>query len=808
MLQDLRFAFRLIARDRWYTAIAVFALALGIGINATVFTISSAALFRGLPFHDAHRLYTLAWQGRSDSRLNISYAELQDWRAGTRAFAGLAAFGNTNINISGDGVVPEQARGSRLTANAFGVLGQQPLLGRDFAPGEDRKGAEPVVIIGHRIWTTRYGGDPSVLGKSVRLNGQPATIVGVMPEGMKFPTNAELWIPFVPTEAQERRNARPLLAFGRLRDGATIEQARAEMNGIAQRLAAEYPDTNKELTGVRVETFTSRFVGGNARVVFTVMLGAVAFVLLIACANVANLQLSRSADRASEIAVRIALGATRGRILRQLLLESVVLGFMGGAIGLLIALAAVPVFDAAVQDTGKPYWINFAVDYLIVGYVAAICVATGIVFGLAPALHVSRTNINDVLKEGGRGTAGRARTRWLTGTMVVVELALTIVLLAGAGLMIRSFLKLYSLDVGFETDRLMAMRLSLPDTKYATPEARRAFFERLEPRLASIAGVEAAALTTNVPPFGSSDRTFEIDGRPPRGAQEPPLTVSAVVITPAFFDVIGVRVLQGRTFTTTDGAPGAENVVINERMAARFFPGADPVGRRLRFVSREPEPGQPPPVWRTVVGIVSSVRHNSPQDAEPDRVVYAPYRQEAPGFASVLVRSRLPPGSVMDAVRREVQAIDQDQPVFTVQTLDEMLAESRWPYRVFGTLFVVFAIVALVLSSVGLYGVMAYSVTQRTQEIGVRMALGARSGDVSWLVLRRGLLQLAIGVTLGLAGAFAVSRVMRRLLVQVTPTDPVTFVAITTLVTVVAITACVLPARRASRVDPVVALRG
>ena len=807
MLQDLRFAFRLIAKDRWYTTAAVVALALGIGVNATVFTLSSAALFRGLPFHDSHRLYMLSWQGKQGSRSNVSHAELQDWRAQVRTFTGLAAFSDSPMNISGDEAVPEQVRGSRLTANAFGVLGQPPLLGRDFTPDDERKGAETAVIIAYTMWNNRYGRSPAVVGKSIRLNGQPATIVGVMPDGMKFPRNAELWVPFIPTESQERRNSRPLNVFGRLRDDSSVEQARTEMNGIAQRLAAAYPDTNKELTAVRVETFTERFVGGNARVVFTVMLGAVAFVLLIACANVANLQLSRAADRAPEIAVRVALGATRLRVLRQLLLESVVLGVMGGAIGLLIAVVGVPIFDAAVQDPGKPYWIIFRVDYIVVAYVAAICVLTGIIFGLAPALHVARTNINDVLKEGGRGTAGRRRARWLTGTMVVVELALTIVLLAGAGLMIRSFMNLYTIDLGFKTDQLMVMRLNLPESKYATPEARRAFFERLEPRLRAIAGVDGLALTANVPPFGSWQRSFEIDGRPAPKNEEEQLSVSTVTITPGFFDALRMPVLRGRAFDAKDGAPGMENVIINERTAARYFPGEDPIGKRIKFIHREPPRDQPPPMWRTIVGIVPSIRHNSPQDPEPEAVLYLPYRQEGLGFASVLVRSQLPPGSVMAAVRREVQAIDPDQPVFTIQTLNGMLADSRWPYRVFGTLFVIFAVVALVLSAVGLYGVMAYSVTQRKQEIGVRMALGADGGQVSWLVLKRGLVQLAIGLTIGIGGAFALSRVMGRLLVQVTPTDPITFGAISIIVTVVAISACLLPARRAARVDPLVALR-
>ena len=814
MLRDLRFTFRLIAKDRWFSAAAIVALALGIGVNAIGFTIVNAAFLRGLPIEDSDQFYMLTWQGRAGRR-NASPADLQDWRAQSRTFAGLAAFRNDGMNLSDGRALPEQVRGTRLTANTFGLIGQPPLLGRDFAPGDDRHGAEPVVILGYNLWKSRYGGDPDVLGTALRLDGQPATIIGVMPDSMRFPDNTDVWTPFIPTDAQKARDARILSVFGRLRDGTSQVEAVTELNGIAQQLAVAYPEIYKNVAGVRVETFTERYVGGPARIVFLVMMGAVCFVLLIACANVANLMLSRAAHRAREIAVRIAMGATRWRVVRQLLLESVVFGFIGGSLGLLLATAGVHVLDAAVQDPDKPYWITFTVDYVVFGYVAAICVLTGILFGLAPALHVSKTNINDVLKEGGRGSVGTRRARWFSGTMVVVELALTIVLLAGAGLMIRSFMKLYTLDIGIRTDHLMTMRMQLPDPKYATPEARRGFYDRVEPRLAAIPGVEAVAVTTSVPPFGSGERLLEIDGRPARQPEDQPQNVLTVTISPRFFDVVGVQIARGRPFHDTDGGPGAETIIINERTAARFFPGEDPMGKRIRFTQREPVTGGPAParpeqsreVWRTIVGISPSIRHDSSRGAEPNAVVYLPHRQEPPAGASLLVRSALPPGLVMAAVRREVQTIDQDQPVFTVQTLEQMLAQERWPFRVFGGLFAIFAAIALVLSSVGLYAVMAYSVTLRTQEIGVRMALGAEGRQVSWLILKRGLIQLALGLTLGLGGALVLSRLLRTVLVQISPTDPITFAAITGLLTVVSLAACLLPARRATRVDPLVALR-
>ena len=815
MLRDLRFALHLMVKERWYTAVAVVALALGIGVNATVFTLVNAVLIKGLPFKDSGSLYMLGSQRQQGDRGgSVSYADLDDWRTQTKTFAGLAAFSPTSFNVSDDRSAPQQARGARVTANTFALLGQPLLLGRDFAPGEDRKGAENVAILGYTVWNTRYASDRNVLGRTVRIDGKPTTIVGVMPEGMLFPSNTEIWTPAVPTTEQESRGARFLQVFGRMKNDASRVQAQTEFNGIAGRLAAAYPETNKEFKIIAVETFNERFNGGQIRTVFLAMMGAVGFVLLIACANVANLLLSRSAHRSREIAVRIALGATRWRVVRQLLIESIVLGCIGGAIGLALAVVGVRLFDNAVSGTGKPYWIIFSFDPAVFAFLAAVCVLTGVLFGLAPALQVTKTNVNEVLKEGGRGNAGGVRARWLSGTMVVLELALTLVLLVGAGLMVRSFLKIYTLDLGIRTQNLMSMRMVLPETKYPTPETRRAFHDRLAPRLASLPGTDSVSLTTSVPPFGAGRRGLDVEGRPVRKAEEEAPQVTVVTISPSFFETVGVQLRRGRLFRETDGAPGSENVIINDRLATQFFAGEDPIGRRIKFAQNQLRPGQQapnpaPPVetWRTIVGISPSIRHNNPQEADPPPVVYVPYRQDPSAWVTLLVRSRLDAGSVMNAVRREVQAVDQDQPVFTVQTMDQMLAQAMWPYRVFGSLFALFAVIALVMSAVGLYAVMAYSVTQRTAEIGVRMALGAEGRQVSWLILKRGLLQLGLGLTLGLAGAFGLSRVLRTLLVQVTPTDPVTFGSITLILTCVAIAACVLPARRATRVDPLIALR-
>jgi putative ABC transport system permease protein len=807
ILQDLRFALRLLAKDRWYSAAAIAALALGIGTHAVGFTIVNAAFFRGLPYKDADRLYVISWQNRSGRRSNVSYADLQDWRATSRSFSGLAAYRNGAMNISGDRAMPEQVSGTWLTANAFGVLGQYPILGRDLTPADERPGADPVVLIGYTLWKRRYAGGADVLGEQLRVNGQPARIVGVMPDGMRFPEGADLWVPFVPTDAETQRSARALRVFGRLRDGSEHRQAQTEMNGIAQQLFAAYPDMTKDLVSVRVETFADRFIGGAGRAMFLTVMGAAVFVLLIACANVANLLLSRSTARAREIAVRMAIGATRWRVVRQLLLESLLLSVIGGAIGLLLAIAGVRGFGIAMQEGGLPYWVVFDVDYVVFAYVAAICVLTAVLFGLAPAWYVSRSAGTDVLKEGARGSTRSPRIQRFGTIMVLTELTLTATLLVGAGLMTRSFVMLYSADLGIRADGLMTVRLRLPDSKYKTPDARRAFFDRLEPRLAAIPGVAAAAVTTGVPPHDGGERWLETDTTATT-ADRQPLEVGTVTITPGFFNVLGVTLLRGRNFQGTDGAPGTETVIINERLAAHCFPGEDPIGRRLRFVPRDWASSQQRDVWRTVVGIVPTIKHGSPQDGYENAVVYIPYRQETPAAISLLVRSALPPESIMDAVRREVQAIDPDQPVWSMQTLSQVLAETRWWWRTWGAMFGAFAVIALVLSAVGLYAVIAYSVTQRTQEIGVRMALGAQRLAVCWLVLRRALAQLAIGLTLGLVGAFVLSQALwGGGMIVITPSDPMTYAAIAILLSGVSIAASLVPARRATRIDPVIALR-
>jgi predicted permease len=806
VIQDLRFAGRLIGRDKGFSAAAVIAIALGIGANAMGFTIINAAFLRGFQFEAADRLQHLSWRLQNGRRQSASYTELEDWRARLRSFSALGGYMFSAINISDDHAPPEQTQGAWIGANFFDVLRQRPLLGRAFLPGEDQRGADPVVIIGHEIWSNRFARDPNVLGRTLRINGREATIVGVMPQRMKFPDNSELWVPLIPTDAQLARDSRGVGVIGRLADGVDRERAAAEVDAVARQMISAHVDVMKNITGGQVETLIARYLGGQARPMFITIMGAVSFVLLIACANVANLLLSRAIYRSREVAVRYSLGATRWRVIRQLLIESVALSSLGGVLGLVLAGAGINAFDAAVQIAQPPYWLSFAIDYRVLAYVAAICVITGIVFGLAPALHISRDDQHDALKEGGRGTMGQRRAGRFGNGLVVAELALTVVLLSGAGLMVRSFFIMYQSDPGFSVEGLTRMRMQLPPSNYPTAEARLRFFDQLAPRLAAIPGVTASAMTTSVPPLDDAEWQFAIDGAPEVEDERRPW-VATVTISPSYFETLGVAMIGGRDFDDHDGTAGAEHVVINQVMADRYFAGENPVGRRIRFLPRRDEFGTVPQPWRTIVGVSARFQQGSTDEAFYSPIVYLPLRQAPPRTTSLLIRSALPPANVMTAVRGAVQSIDADQPVFSIQTLAWLLAEERSFHRIFGTLFGVLAVIALTLSAVGIYGVMAYAVTQRTQEIGVRMAVGAQRWQVSWLFFKRGLTQLILGLALGVPAALALATVVRFNLVEIEPNDPVTMFAIIAILVSVSMASCLIPVRKAARVDPVNALR-
>lgn len=810
--QDVRFAVRLLLKDKWFTAVATLALALGIGVNATVFTFVNAVLIRGVPFENPEEILAVSSIDPVQNRnMGVSYLDYRDWLEGTSSFSTLAAMSGATMNVSDEGRPPERYAGMFISASMFQMIGQSPTLGRDFRPDDDQRGAQPVVLLGSSIFKNRYGSDPSVLGRTVRINEIPTVVIGVMPEGFRFPANADLWQPLgaMRNLHEQKRNTRSLELVGRLAPEKTREQAQAELDAVAARLAAEYPDTNKNVQP-RVQTYVERVNGGPIRAVFLSLMGAVVFVLLIACANVANLLLARASSRAREIAVRVSIGASRARVVRQLLVESVLVALVAGVLGLGLSIIGIRLFDNATQDVGRPYWIVFSMDASVFAFLAAVCLLTAVAFGLAPALHVARTDVNEVLKEGGRsGSAGTRVNRW-TGVLVVGELALTLALLAGAGFMMRNFMTMYRLDVGVDTSRLLTMSLMLPEAKYPAVEQRLAFYQQLQDRLGR--RFETVSVATNAPVQGGLPRLFEIVGQTRSPEQERP-TVTVLGVDPRYFQTVGVDLLRGRAFTEADGAAGQETVIINMRLAQMHFANQDPVGRQITLALDpalgEPPPGLPLSQTATVVGIVPNIRQRSGSQTEPDPIAYVPFRTQPRAAMTLIARSAGDPHQMTPAVREEMRAIDPDLPLFNIRTLDETLARDRWPFRIFGTMFAIFALIALVLSAVGLYAVTAYSVTQRTQEIGIRTALGAQSKQVMWLFARRAMIHMVIGLSIGTAAAVGVGSIFEAadLLVQINGRDPVTIGSIALLLAAVSLTASIWPARRATQLDPLIALR-
>jgi predicted permease len=807
ILQDVRFAFRRLVKDRWFTLAAIAALALGIGANSAVFTLVNAVLLRGLPFEEPERIMWIDTQDSRGRRSGVSPQDFDDWRPASRMFTGMTLVQTGTMIISGDDRLPESYSGGFISASAFDLIGVKPVLGRGFVPEDDVGDATPVGLISGGVWRSRYASDPNVIGKAVSINALPTTIVGVMPDGFKWPFQHEVWVPMthLPPQLRNRgRQVRGYFAYGRLADGVTIEQARSEMSNIAAQLAQQYPDTNKDITAV-VTPFLDRMIGSQIKTIVWSLMGAVAFVLLIACSNVANLLLARAAHRTREMAVRVSLGATRMRIIRQLLVESVLLAVISGAVGLGFAIALIRWFDGETQDIGKPYWMTFTMDPSVFAFIAGVCLVTGILFGLAPALHISKTNVNEVLKEGGRSGSGGLRARRWTTALIVTQLALTLVLLAGAGFMMRSFVNMYRQEVGFETSRLLTVSYILPGRKYVGRDVRVDFVRRMQERLNANGAIVAASTSSGLPVFGGLRRQFEVDGKP-AAADETPQTVGMLSVGPRFFEALGISMVRGRSLNPNDGTPGREVAIINQRVASTYFGNADPVGQRILL---KDESGAFKYEWATIVGVAPTIGLPSGQESQPAAIVYIPQVQDLswPGGGVILVRGRSNPGELAALVRKEMFALDPDLAMNNIRTMDENLAQQRWFARVFGTMFSVFAGIAIVLAAVGLFAVTAYSVTQRTQEIGVRMALGAQAQQVSWLILRRGLIHLAIGLTLGLAGAFGVGRLLGSMLFQTGPADPMTLASITVLLIAVAISASLWPAWQASRLDPVTALR-
>jgi putative ABC transport system permease protein len=804
LAQDVRFGARLLVKDRWFTLTAAVTLAVGIAATSTVFAIIDAVLFRGLPEEAGDRIVHVGTRSRMSDPVrdaqSVSYLDYQDLRDSARTFSGIGAFTDATMNVSDDRRAAERFRGSYVSANAFQLLGRQPVAGRDFLPDDDRPGAARVAILGHRIWTDRYGGDPAVVGQVVRINAVPTLVVGIMPAGFRFPYMTDVWQPLAmaPDLERQARDVRRLDAFGRLSDHVSIDQARSDLEAVAARLAREYPDTNANIQPT-VRPYIERYIGWQVGLLLSALMGAVVFVLLIACVNVANLLLARSSDRAREIAIRSSLGATRWRIVRQLLVESVLLALIAGAVAFGLANAGVQGFSGLAEQIGKPYWMEFVIDGRVFMFLSTLCLGTSLVFGLVPAIHASNTNAREALKEGGRTGNGGIRARRWSSVLVIAELALTVVLVSSAVFYIRSFLAVYRADLVLDTSQLLTMRLTLPDAAYATPVQRTDFYRQLEERLMSMPAIASVAIASTAPWSGAAVRELTIDGRTPAPGTRPPI-VSTVTIGPRYFETLGLQLLRGRALDPSGESPGSESAIVNQEFVRRHFAGEDPIGHRIGLTT----PNSPESTtWTRIVGISPTVRQRTDG---PGPVVYLPDRGEHMPLAALIVRGKSGLNGIAALVRDEVRMRDANLPLFDVKPMDRLLAESRWPQRVFGALFAVFATIGLMLSLVGLYAVTAHSVTERTREIGVRMALGASSRDVRWLILRRTATHLAFGLLLGLGGALGVGRFLRGVL-QPGAFQPIALLPVAVALILVGLAACFSPARRATHLDPLAALR-
>jgi putative ABC transport system permease protein len=799
--QDLRYGARTLTKNPGFALLAVVTLALGIGANTAIFSVIHAVLLKPLPYPDAERL-TWVWldNRREGIREDItSYPNFEDWRGQNKVFEAMAGVRDGRFNLTGVGE-PEELKGASVSANFFALVGVNPARGRGFAPEEEQEGRDGVVVLSHGLWRRRFGASESIVGQKISLSGRSFDVVGVMPPGFEFPAKVELWKPLAPNaQLRSSRNSFWLPVVGRLKPGVTRASAQADMDVIAGRLEQQYPQSNQGY-GVNVVPIHEQMVG-RLRPTLLVLLAAVACVLLIACANVANLLLVRASVRQKEIALRAALGASRWRVARQLLTESVLLAGLGGALGLLLAHWGLDGFLALVPED-LPRASSIGVDGRVLLFTSGLSLLTGVVFGLVPAWQASKVGLIETLKEGGRGEgAGGVGGRRLRRALVVAEIALALVLLAGAGLMIKSLWRLQQVNPGFNPDRLISMRLSLPRTKYPEGPQVAAFFQQLGERLRAVPGVQAVGATSSVMMEKlHNSSTFSVEGRPaePQGQR---LELPFDAVSNDYFQTMGVPVVRGRAFNEHDKRDGLPVAIINEAMARRYWPNEDPVGKRFTFG----DPG-PNAQWLTIVGVVGDVKRlglDTPVRIE----TYLPHSQATARAMEVVVRTADNPLAMARTLRSAVWEIDKDLPVAEVRTVEQAMSERAAPRRFGMLLLALFAALALVLAAVGIYGVMSYSVAQRTHEIGIRMALGAGRRDVMKMVVGQGMKLALVGVGVGLAGAFALTRLMAGLLFGVSASDPLTFAGVAALLLSLALLACLVPARRAVKVDPMVALR-
>ena len=796
LIQDLRYAFRMLLKNPGFAAVAVIALALGIGANTAIFSVVNTILLRSLPYDDPDRLIVVKENKLPQfPEFSVSPGNFLDWQKQNASFEKLAAVQGSSYNLVTSDAEPERLDGARVSAGLFEMLGVKPVQGRTFLEEEDQPGHQNVVVLSSNLWKRRFGSDPNIIGQSITMSAASYTIIGIMPPSFQFPDrDIDLWTPIAFTAAQAQQHGSHYVAvIGRLKPGVTTEQARTEMSGIAARLAEQYPNSNAGWSTIVVPM--QQFEVRDIKPALLVLLGAVALVLLIACANVANLLLARSTARQKEIAIRTALGASRSRVVRQLLTESVLLAVVGGGAGLLLAAWGTRSLLALAPED-LPRVKDVALDGRVLGFTLLVTLITGIVFGLVPALQASRPNLNETLKEGGRGTTGGHHR--IRSSLVITEVALALVLLVGAGLLIRSFIRLQQVNPGFNTKNAMSANVALPGRKYPNSDQYLSFFTQLMEKIAALPGVVAVGATQSLPIQGDYLVGFNIQGRPPDPPGEDKST-NYYAVTPDYFKAMGIPLLRGRLFTEQDSKNAPRVAVINETMARTYFSDEDPIGKGINL-------SQGREGFREIVGIVGDVKQYGL--AQPTTLqTYEPYLQMPFSAVTLIVRTEGNPAALSGSIRSEVLALDKEQPVSRIRTLDQIISGSVQQQRFTMLLLGVFAAVALILAAVGLYGVMSYAVTQRTHEIGIRMALGANTGNVLRLVVGHGMLLALIGVFIGLGGAFAFTRLMSKLLFAVSTTDPVTFAGISVLLTGVALVACLVPARRATKVDPMVALR-
>jgi len=796
MRHDLRCAFRAIWSHRWFSVAVVVTLALGIGLNTMVFTLINAVLFKAVPVPGGARLVAILNHNVSqpDRHMSVSYPDFLEYRAQSRSFESLQATTDEGGIVSEPGNPPQSYHLEHVSAGIFSMLHTEAVLGRGFRPSDELEGADPVLVIAYGIWQERYARSTGVIGRKVRVNGKPATIIGVMPNGFRFPAGVDLWMPLAPAADLLKRDNRSLLPYAILKQGVSQSQAQAELDGIVARLARQY--TEDKNTGANVLTFQQRFNGGQIRLIFLLMLGAVGFVLLIACADVSNMMLSRALDRQREMAIRSALGASRWRMMRQLLVESLLLSAAGGLLGLGLATLGVRWFDQSTVEI-RPYWIQFTPDYAVLGYFAALCMLSAVLFGTLPALRSSRPNLSGILSEGAR-SFGRRRGGWLSSVLVVFQFALTLVLLTGAGIFLRGLFAGLKVNPFIPARQLWTARLELPDSSYKDTDARQRFYDQLLSRLRALPGVTSATVTSMPPGLGAWGHQIELEHNLiPQAAQRP--WVALVACSPGYFDTIHLPLLRGRDFTSMDGSENHDSAILTKEAADRFWPGQDPVGKRFRVYDQKGKAGN----WITVVGVSAGVNQEVVTD---DRrpAVFIPYRQAGWDNMAIMVASSTDP---IPAVRTAVQALDQDIALTDIYRFDQAVQHQIWFLRLFGEIFFGFALVGLIMASIGVYAVMAHAVAGRTREIGVRMALGASTRNILTLIMTRGIWQIAAGIVLGLGAGYPIARLMATLPLGVSTTSPGVFLTVTAVLASMGVFACWMPARRAARLDPVKAIR-